>query len=535
LLKNWCVYSIIIYFINPINTSAQICSGNLGSSIFTETFGVGIRADLNTTSSGTTTYCYEDGTGSDCVADTNWYMTDNEATLYSGNPQDLNIFWVTGGDHTGDSNGMMAVFNAAFEPNEFYRLEVENLCGGTVFEFAAWIANLYDPMNTPGPCFENDGDALYPNVTFEIRNSFTNDLIASIATGNILPTIDEGLPDNIQWEQFGLVFEMPIGLNSIDIVMRNNGDGGCGNDLAIDDITLRSCGPISNISQEAEIICQNSTSVFNALISNGFTDPYILWEMWDAALQSWQSLNYAGPASLGFDQIELLNVANNDSIRFIVAGDENSISNPNCFSISDILVISGVAEAFIPTTDTLYFELTLVNDNLFCFGNAIDLQSEIAEIIICDEPQVVSYDYFQQNGEICLSIDRPILESGFDEVCIIVCDSFECQVCDTTFIQFQFESLRDTNDCFIPNIITPNQDNLNDIFFVNCLENTIGAVLKIYNRWGNQVYENNDYKNDWNGSYQNKPLPDGTYFYMLQFIDFNENAINIAGDITILR
>jgi gliding motility-associated-like protein len=528
----FCLFLLIQY---PFCSFAQVCSGNLGSPIFTETFGVGIRADLNTTSSGTTSYCYEDGTGSDCVADTNSYMTDNEATLYSGNPQDLNIFWVTGGDHTGDSNGMMAVFNADFEPNEFYRLEVGNLCGGTVFEFAAWIANLYDPMNTPGPCFDNDGDGLYPNVTFEIRNPFNNALIASISTGNVLPTTAEGLPNNIQWKQFGLVFEMPIGLSTIDIVMRNNGEGGCGNDLAIDDITLRTCGPISTIRQETVVICSNSSAVFTANISDGFTDPYILWEIWTANTPIWQPLNFSGPASQGFDQIELSDLSNGDSIRFFVAGDEASINNPNCFSTSEILVVNGVIEWITPVTDTILFELISEEDNIICIGDFLELQGNITEIIICAEPEGIEYHYNQQEGEVCIHFNQLLLDSGEDEFCIIVCDDFECLTCDTTYIQLFFDRILDTSDCFIPNFISPNQDGLNDVFYINCLEEIDDAVLKVYNRWGNQVFESQDYQNNWNGTYKSEPLPDGTYFFVLQYILLNGEKIDIAGDITILR
>jgi gliding motility-associated-like protein len=39
--------------------------------------------------------------------------------------------------------------------------------------------------------------------------------------------------------------------------------------------------------------------------------------------------------------------------------------------------------------------------------------------------------------------------------------------------------------------------------------------LVVFNRFGNQVFEANNYKNDWGGTFDGKPLPDGTYFWML--------------------
>lgn len=38
----------------------------------------------------------------------------------------------------------------------------------------------------------------------------------------------------------------------------------------------------------------------------------------------------------------------------------------------------------------------------------------------------------------------------------------------------------------------------------------------IFNQWGDLVYEAAPYKNDWKGTYENKNLPDGTYFYIFQ-------------------
>ena len=62
-----------------------------------------------------------------------------------------------------------------------------------------------------------------------------------------------------------------------------------------------------------------------------------------------------------------------------------------------------------------------------------------------------------------------------------------------------------------PNIITPNGDKKNDSLAFTNLEFYPGSSLKIYNRWGNMVYESSDYKNDWQGGEHS----DGTYYYVL--------------------
>ena len=67
----------------------------------------------------------------------------------------------------------------------------------------------------------------------------------------------------------------------------------------------------------------------------------------------------------------------------------------------------------------------------------------------------------------------------------------------------------------IPNIITPNGDGANDVFRITNIEYHPNSVLTVYDRWGKKVYENQNYRNDWNGSGMN----DGTYFYILDVPD----------------
>lgn len=63
-----------------------------------------------------------------------------------------------------------------------------------------------------------------------------------------------------------------------------------------------------------------------------------------------------------------------------------------------------------------------------------------------------------------------------------------------------------------PNIVTPNGDTLNDFLTFKYLEFFPNNNLKIYNRWGQLIYEVSGYQNNWNGS----GFPDGTYFYVLE-------------------
>jgi gliding motility-associated-like protein len=82
---------------------------------------------------------------------------------------------------------------------------------------------------------------------------------------------------------------------------------------------------------------------------------------------------------------------------------------------------------------------------------------------------------------------------------------------------------------------TPNGDGINDRWIITngaCLKN---AWVKVFNRYGSVVYESGDYKNDWDGSYKGKPVPDGTYYFAINYNLLNGKSEFLKGNVTILR
>lgn len=69
----------------------------------------------------------------------------------------------------------------------------------------------------------------------------------------------------------------------------------------------------------------------------------------------------------------------------------------------------------------------------------------------------------------------------------------------------------------IPNGFTPNNDGKNDFFVIKGLEKYSAARLRIFNRWGSRIFEDNNYRNNWNGTNMSEEkLVDDTYFYTLE-------------------
>ena len=67
----------------------------------------------------------------------------------------------------------------------------------------------------------------------------------------------------------------------------------------------------------------------------------------------------------------------------------------------------------------------------------------------------------------------------------------------------------------IRNIITMNNDSINDTWNITGVEFFPMTSVKVFNQYGKLIYENGDYKNDWNGSYRGSELPNGTYYYVV--------------------
>ncbi|MFN8296511.1 MAG: PKD domain-containing protein [Chitinophagales bacterium] len=89
-------------------------------------------------------------------------------------------------------------------------------------------------------------------------------------------------------------------------------------------------------------------------------------------------------------------------------------------------------------------------------------------------------------------------------------------------------------DIFIPTAFSPNNDGFNDLF--NMMNKSIKSyTLRIYNRWGELVFETNDLNNGWNGTYKGTPCPVDSYTYIASGIRFNNESFYLKGILTLLR
>lgn len=87
---------------------------------------------------------------------------------------------------------------------------------------------------------------------------------------------------------------------------------------------------------------------------------------------------------------------------------------------------------------------------------------------------------------------------------------------------------------FIPNAITPNGDGYNDTWYIRDLERYPDNEVRIINRWGDQVFFQQPYANNWEGTWKNELLPGATYYYIIK-IKHQGGVYDFNGPLTVVR
>ncbi|MEP5339060.1 MAG: T9SS type B sorting domain-containing protein [Algibacter sp.] len=396
------------------------CSGNSGDPIFTETFGTGIT---NTSLlAGATTYNYANG-----------QPNDGSYTIF----RNANWFgWHIIEDHTvGDVNGKMLIINADNnKAGEFFSIDINGLCENTTYEFSSWMINLLPSNHGCNP-------GIPINVKFEIWDSSDTNLLASGDTGSIANTLRP------VWNQYALVFQTLPSQTSVILKMRNNGIGGCGNDLALDDIEFKSCGDTITVSDTESnnqlFVCDESSPYSTVLTAHPD------FAIFSAHFYQWQE------STDGINWIDIAGETNNTYTtpilnsqvyyRAKVVEDAVNLSNPFCNTLSEVFEFGIISIPNAPVSngdlsicenDTTPLSVTVplgVSVNWYdapVGGNLLQSNSNSFS------PSGISGTYYAEAETTvagCLSVSRTALQIYYLEVPEVIDESFSfCQNTTTT-------------------------------------------------------------------------------------------------------
>jgi len=327
------------------NGIAQLCTGSLGDPVVKITFGAGANPGPSTVAA-TTSYQY---VANQCPNDGQYTIANSTSGCFG------NTWQTVTHDHTGDPNGYFMLINASFAPSDFYVGTINGLCANTTYEFAAWIMNVL-VSNACG------GNGIKPNVTFSIETT-SGTVLGSYNTSDI-PSTSAG-----QWTQYGFYFTTTASDDQVVLRMKNNAPGGCGNDLALDDITFRPCGPLvtSTISGSNGLdtvnVCQFDNTVFNfdGTISSGYNSPLYQWQLSTDTGKTWTDIHGATTTSYVRTPTTTPGIY---EYRLNVA-DGNNISLPSCRISSNILTVM-VSPKPVPAASV---------NNPLCDGDTIALSA----------------------------------------------------------------------------------------------------------------------------------------------------------------
>ena len=105
-----------------------------------------------------------------------------------------------------------------------------------------------------------------------------------------------------------------------------------------------------------------------------------------------------------------------------------------------------------------------------------------------------------------------------------------CKIYDTLLVRI-FED----GDIFVPKAFTPNNDGHNDNLYPLIVGTTQLKMFRIFNRWGQLMFETTTPKYGWNGLFNNNPQPMDTYTWTVEAIGFNGKLIRRSGNSVLIR
>jgi gliding motility-associated-like protein len=191
------------------------------------------------------------------------------------------------------------------------------------------------------------------------------------------------------------------------------------------------------------------------------------------------------------------------------------------------LVRATATQAGCSWTDSLRIEIfdppkpNLGLDTTLCEGVLLTLQA--------DGP---AQAYQWQDGSTGSSFDVE-----FPGVYVLSAFEGPCVARDTIVVDFRRCTVF---NAFLPNAFSPNGDGINDAFrpFLPPDVTIIDYTFRVFDRWGNLVFETDQIDREWDGTFRGNLLPQGVFLYFIHVRyqdDFGEDVAQLSGDVLLTR
>jgi hypothetical protein len=272
---------------------------------------------------------------------------------YSCNNRMFSGFWYIDGDHTGTSDaigntppasssngGYMLMVNADYIASKVYQQNITNLCPNTYYKFSAWVRNICPTCGIDSTGTSTYKPGVLPNLTFSL------DDVDYYSTGEV---------DTAGWLEKGFVFKTGSFQTSATFSIRNNSQGGGGNDWTLDDIGIRTCAPDITVTPGPNpFVCDSNTVDLGATIASYFDNyVYYTWEKSTDNGATWTSTGVSGgPMSptwngsawaydVTYPPFVAYAADSGSQYRVVVASTISNLSNSNCsFSTGSTITLT---------------------------------------------------------------------------------------------------------------------------------------------------------------------------------------------------
>ena len=233
-------------------------------------------------------------------------------------------------------------------------------------------------------------------------------------------------------------------------------------------------------------------------------------------------------------------------------------------TLTDTLSLSALADTLLENVETVSISVIIQN---ICDSTDFDTSSVTIDIIDYQPLIISSLDSINvcsdagEVGSIWCNAGQGILPYTYNWQPINLPDqdsvdvtpdllqpnlnTFTVEVTDFCQKSIVSDTIKVYNQCplIVPNVITANNDNVNDLLVIRNWEDYDQISIIIVNRWGNLIYENEDYKNDWNATdMSGKEIENGVYFYTVtpksikfEYDDQEETKFTAHGFVHVIR
>ncbi len=137
------------------------------------------------------------------------------------------------------------------------------------------------------------------------------------------------------------------------------------------------------------------------------------------------------------------------------------------------------------------------------------------------------YNYLWSNGSESASLDS--IPAGIYYV--TVSDAHGCSIQD----DIEIASIKCACPLTIPTAISPNSDGANDVWEIEGIDCYDIDMVRVYNRYGNLIYESTDYITPWDGNRNGEPMPVAVYYYVVEVSIEGQKPSTFTGPLTIMR